>query len=106
MNKQDLFKFVKTVITTLGDKGSLLSTADSTIPIPAAAATNVVDPTGAGDAYRAGFLKGIITGRDLQTAAKIGAVTAVYAVEKYGTQEHSFIYGEFEERYSKNFGAL
>ena len=106
MNKQDLFKIVKTVITTLGDKGSLLSTADSTIPIPAAAATNVVDPTGAGDAYRAGFLKGIITGRDLQTAAKIGAVTAVYAVEKYGTQEHSFLYGEFEERYSKNFGAL
>ena len=106
MNKQDLFKLVKTVITTLGDKGSLLSTTDSTIPIPAAAANNVVDPTGAGDAYRAGFLKGIIAGRDLQTAARIGAVTAVYAVEKYGTQEHTFTYGEFEERYRKNFGKL
>jgi len=106
MNKQDLFKLVNTVITTLGDKGSLLSTADSTIPIPAAAASDVVDPTGAGDAYRAGLLKGIVTGRDLQTAAKIGAVTAVYAVEKYGTQEHSFTYGEFEERYGRNFGAL
>jgi len=75
-------------------------------PVPAAAANNVVDPTGAGDAYRAGFLKGITTGRDLQTAAQIGAVTAVYAVEKYGTQEHSFTYGEFEERYRKNFGEL
>jgi len=106
LNKQDLFKLVKTVITTLGDKGSLLSTADSMSPVPAAAANNVVDPTGAGDAYRAGFLKGITTGRDLQTAAQIGAVTAVYAVEKYGTQEHSFTYGEFEERYRKNFGEL
>jgi adenosine kinase len=106
MNKQDILKLVKTIITTLGDKGSLLSTADSAVSVPAAAAENVVDPTGAGDAYRAGFLKGIVTGRDMQTAAKIGAVTAVYAVEKYGTQEHSFTYGEFEERYRENFGEM
>jgi adenosine kinase len=106
MNKQDLLGLVKTIITTLGEKGSLLSDDDSSVPIPAAMANNVVDPTGAGDAYRAGFLKGIVTGRDMQTAAKIGAVTAVYAVEKYGTQEHFFTYEEFEERYRRNFGEL
>jgi adenosine kinase len=106
MNKQELFGLVKNIITTLGEKGSLLSTDDSSLPVPAATADNVVDPTGAGDAYRAGFLKGIVTGRDMETAAKIGAVTAAYAVEKYGTQEHSFTYKEFEERYRSNFGEL
>jgi adenosine kinase len=106
MNKQELFGLVKTIITTLGEKGSLLATADSAVTVPAATAENVVDPTGAGDAYRSGFLKGIVTGRDMETAAKIGAVTAAYAVEKYGTQEHSFTYKEFEERYRSNFGAL
>ena len=106
MQRQDLFGLVKTIITTLGDKGSLLSTAGSDLPVPAARANNVVDPTGAGDAYRSGFLKGIVTGRDMQTAAKIGAVTAAYAVEKYGTQEHSFSYEEFEQRYRENFGEL
>jgi adenosine kinase len=106
MQKQDLLGLVKTIITTLGEKGSLLSTNGSSLPVPAARANNVVDPTGAGDAYRAGFLKGIVTGRDMETAAKIGAVTAAYAVEKYGTQEHSFSYREFEERYRDNFGEL
>jgi len=106
MNKQGLFQCVQTIITTLGEKGSLLSTADFSVSVPAASVSNVVDPTGAGDAFRAGFLKGIVTGRDIQTATKIGTVTAAYAVEKYGTQEHTFTYGEFEERYRENFGKL
>jgi adenosine kinase len=66
----------------------------------------VVDPTGAGDAYRAGLLKGFVSGKDIETSAKIGAVTAVYAVEQYGTQEHRFTYAEFVERYRSYFGEL
>jgi len=72
--------------------------------VPAAKAGKVVDPTGAGDAFRAGLLKGIVSGKDLPTAAKIGAVAAVYAIEQYGTQEHRFTYDEFAQRYRNNFG--
>jgi adenosine kinase len=104
--KKGLLSMTRTIITTLGEKGSLISTDGSEIPIPAAKAANVVDPTGAGDAYRAGLLKGLVTGRDLETAAKMGAVAAAYAVEHYGTQEHSYRYEEFLQRYQDTFGEL
>jgi adenosine kinase len=104
MNKKELLLLTKTIITTLGEKGSLISTGESDIKIPPAKAGDVVDPTGAGDAFRAGLLKGIAIGKDLETGARMGAVAAVYAIEKYGTQEHHYTYGEFNERYKSNFG--
>ncbi len=103
-NKKELLGLTKTIITTFGEKGSLISTASGDIIVPAAKAGEVADPTGAGDAYRAGLLKGLVTGKDLESAAKIGAVTATYAIEKYGTQEHHFTLDEFRERYMANFG--
>lgn len=106
LEKKDLFGLTKTIITTLGERGSVISTPDGDLNISPAQAGAVVDPTGAGDAYRAGLLKGLVTGRDMETAAKMGAVAAVYAIEKYGTQEHSYTYEEFTERYNRNFGAL
>jgi adenosine kinase len=106
MKKKELLGLTKTVITTYGEKGSLISTPESDTSIPAARAGEVVDPTGAGDAYRSGLLKGIVTGRDIETAAKIGSIAAVYAVEKHGTQEHYFTYEDFTERYRSNFGEM
>jgi adenosine kinase len=106
LDKKGLLGLTGTVITTLGEKGSLISTRDADESIGVAGTSNVVDPTGAGDAYRAGLLKGLVNGGDMKTAAQMGAVAAAYAVEKYGTQEHHFSYGEFLERYSENFGAL
>ena len=103
-DKKELLGLTKTIITTLGEQGSVISTTGQEITIPAAKAREVLDPTGAGDAYRAGLLKGLVTGRDLETAAKIGAVAATYAIEKYGTQEHHFTYADFSERYKVNFG--
>jgi adenosine kinase len=106
MDKKGLLGLTQTVITTLGEKGSLISTAESDITIPVADVHNVVDPTGAGDAYRAGLLKGIVMGKDLLIAARIGTVTAAYAIENYGTQDHSFTYEDFMKRYRDNFGEL
>jgi adenosine kinase len=106
MNKRELLGLTRTIITTFGEKGSLISNTESDITIPAADVHNVIDPTGAGDAYRAGLLKGITAGRDLLTAARIGTVAAAYAIEHYGTQEHHFSYEDFLERYKKNFGKL
>ncbi len=106
LDKKGLLGLTQVVITTLGEKGSLVSTAGGDIAVRAAKAGLVVDPTGAGDAYRAGLLKGLATGKDIETAAKMGAVAAVYAVEKYGTQEHGYTYEEFFARYRENFGEL
>ena len=92
------------IITTLGEKGSIISTRHEQTEIPAARATRVLDPTGAGDAYRAGLIKGIVTGRSLEDAARLGAVCASYAVEYHGTQEHHFSAEDFLTRYRDNFG--
>ncbi len=106
MDKKGLLGLTRTVITTLGEKGSIISNSESDVSIPTVKVHDVVDPTGAGDAYRAGLLKGIVTGRDIETAAKMGAVAAAYAIEKYGTQDHRYTYEEFAERYKSNFEEL
>ncbi len=106
MDKKGLLGLTKTIITTLGEKGSLISNSESDVSIPAAKVLNISDPTGAGDAYRAGLLKGLVMGRDYETAARIGAVAATYAIEHYGTQEHYFTYEAFVDRYRDNFGEL
>jgi adenosine kinase len=103
--RDELHQLVGTLIVTLGEKGSVISTSAGDIKIPAAKAGAVLDPTGAGDAYRAGLLKGLVTGKDIETSARIGAVAAIYAVEKYGTQEHRFNYADFRQRYKDNFGS-
>ena len=106
LGKKELLGLTETIITTLGEEGSLISTSERDVSVPAAKAGGVVDPTGAGDAFRAGLLKGIIMGRDIEKAARMGAVTATYSVEKYGTQEHYFTYEDFLERYRSNFGEI
>lgn len=106
MTKEELLGLTDMIITTLGEKGSLISTKDQNISVPIASVSEIKDPTGAGDAYRAGLLKGLAMGKDIGKAAKIGAVAAAYAVEKYGTQEHSYTYEDFSKRYRENFGQL
>jgi adenosine kinase len=104
--REELLQRTAVIVTTLGEHGSVILTRDGQTTVPAAKIESLVDPTGAGDAYRAGFLKGLVLGRELETAAKMGAVAAAYAVEKYGTQDHTYTYTEFLERYRANFGAL
>jgi adenosine kinase len=106
MQKRELLQLTGMIITTLGEEGSLVSTSECDEHIPAVKVQRVVDPTGAGDAYRAGLLKGIIGGRDMKTSARLGAVAATYAIEKYGTQEHFFTYDDFKGRYKNSFGEI
>jgi adenosine kinase len=106
MTKGDILGLTEMIITTLGDKGSLISTADGDMEVPAAKVADILDPTGAGDAYRAGLLKGMAMNLEIGQAAMMGAVAAAYAVEKYGTQEHGYTYEEFAARYRQNFGEL
>ncbi len=99
-----LLETVKILITTLGEKGSIIQTKDQTIQVNPAKPNQVLDPTGAGDAYRAGFLAGYIIGLDLKVCGQMGSLAACYAIEKYGTTSHTFSIEEFKERYKQNFG--
>ena len=95
------------LVTTLGAEGALVRGADGTeVRIPPAPPTNVTDPTGAGDAYRAGLLKGLHSGMGIAFSARLGTVTASFCVEQYGTQLHSFTPEAFQARYEASFGPM
>lgn len=93
----------KAVITTLGSKGAIVETRKEAIHIKPAKPKNVSDPTGAGDAFRGGFIAGYLRGFDLLVAGQMGAVAAVYTVEKYGTVTHHYTKEEFIKRYQENY---
>ena len=98
LDKNKLLQRTNAIITTLGELGSCVCTPDYEIYIPAIKPKEAVDPTGAGDAYRAGLIKGLIEGRNLEQSAKMGSVCASFAIECYGTQEYHFSLMEFEKR--------
>jgi adenosine kinase len=98
LTKQELVKRAGSLITTLGELGSQISTEEKEIHISVAKATKVEDPTGAGDAYRGGLISGLAQGKDIVEAAKMGSVCASFTVEHYGTQEYRFTLEEFNER--------
>jgi adenosine kinase len=102
----DLLALAKTTIVTLGGAGSRIHDAHGIVNIPAFRARQVVDPTGAGDAYRGGLLSGLVNGQDLQSSALKGSACASFAVECNGTQVYSFTAQEFEERMAQQLPNL
>jgi len=104
LSKAELLERTPVIITTLGENGSLIAERGGETKIGAARVASPKDPTGAGDAFRAGLLKGLAEGKPLAEAARVGSVAAAYAVECHGTQEHAFTMSEFAGRYKKNFG--
>ncbi len=91
------------VVVTLGEKGSELWTKTERVRVPAAKPEKVVDPTGAGDAYRAGLLMGYFEGAGLEKMGKYASITSVYAIEHKGATEHRYTIDEFKRRYEANF---
>jgi len=105
LSKAEIIARSSVLITTLGENGSLIHNREEERQVAAVPAGRVADPTGAGDGYRAGLIKGLIFGKGLMAAAQIGSVCASYVVECYGTQEHFFTQEEFWARYQENFPA-
>lgn len=99
-----LARATRLVITTLGPSGSAVRSGSRTIRVPAAKPRRVVDPTGAGDAYRAGFIHALLQRWPLDVAARFAGTVAVYAVEHYGTQAHRFTLPQVAARYRRAFG--
>jgi adenosine kinase len=98
LDKKKLLQRTNTIITTLGEFGSRVCTPDYEIDIPAIKPREIVDPTGAGDAYRVGLIKGLVQNMNIKRSAEMGSVCASFAIECYGTQEYHFSLIDFEKR--------
>ena len=103
MDRGELLKLVETIITTKGKDGSIIYSEAEEIAIPAAKPKTIADPTGAGDAFRGGLIKGIVESKDISQCSMMGTVCASFAIEYYGTQEYRFSLEQFNERLQENF---
>lgn len=102
-SEKEIAEKVKYVVTTLGEKGSLITARDKKFQIPPAKIKKICDPTGAGDAYRAGLIKGLVSGWPIEKAGRLGSVVSAYVVEAYGTQNHKFGWKDIKKRYHANY---
>ena len=100
---EDILAHADILVTTLGEKGSVIRTKDTLIEIPPAKPENENNPTGAGDAYRAGFVHSLLKGWPLEVAGRLGGLVSVYTVESQGTQTHTLTLDSLRARYKENF---
>jgi adenosine kinase len=103
-NEADCTKHVKALIITRGAEGSVIHANGRVHHIPCARAKEVVDPTGCGDAYRAGLIHGILNGLDWETTGRIASLMGALKIAVRGTQNHSFTKAEFAAEYAAAFG--
>lgn len=95
---------VDALIVTRGGEGSVIYRRDGTLEIPAAPVARVVDPTGCGDAYRAGLLHGLLADADWETTGRLASLMGAIKIETAGTQNHAVDTAEFVERFKSSFG--
>jgi adenosine kinase len=92
------------LIVTRGGEGSQIFTGDAQYEIPSAKPEAIHDPTGCGDAYRAGLLYGLMNDLDWETTGRIASLMGSIKIEQHGTQNHSFTRDEFESKFKAAFG--
>ena len=94
-----------TIVTSKGDAGCDIVTREGTVTVPVVPTPNAIDPTGAGDAFRGGLIKGLIDAKPIQRCVEMGTVAAHYAVQVAGTQTYTFTQAEFAATLEGCFGA-
>lgn len=105
LTENELLKHVAVVVTTLGAKGSKVKSVDREFVVPSVPAVDVLDPTGAGDAYRAGFAAAWMKKLPIDICVQVASTVAVFAVESYGTQNHIFAMKDLKPRYEATYGS-
>lgn len=105
-SEEQLNSMIPVIVTTLGAKGTKITGSSLKSPLSIAALENIkpVDPTGAGDSYRSGFLYGYLRNWDLSQCAELGSVIATYTIERHGTQTHTFTLEEILEKHEHTYG--
>lgn len=106
LTDRDVLARTGILIVTRGERGSTITANDQVYEVPVARPRRVADPTGAGDAYRAGVIKGLVHGLSPEMMGRLGSLTAMFAVEEYGNQEHRYTRDEFVARFQENFGPV
>ena len=106
LSERDILNVAKTLIVTRGEAGSSVLTDEGQVDVPAVSPTHIVDPTGVGDAFRGGLMRGISLGLPYEVCARIGSVAATYALEHMGGLSHAYTWSEFRNRYEEHFGTL
>src|SRR5213079_407454 len=103
LDERGVLAEARALIVTRGEQGSSVITRERRDDVPAVAPRRIVDPTGVGDAYRGGLMKGMAAGRSFKECAQLGTVAATYALEHLGGQSHAYTIKEFSERYAEHF---
>ena len=103
LTSEQIKKAVKFAVVTCGERGALIFEGDKTHLIDAVPVDEILDPTGVGDAFRGGFLRGMSLGVDYETCGRMGSLAAAYCLEQRGTQNHRYTPAEFLARYRKHF---
>ncbi len=106
MSEADVLQHVPVLVITRGEKGCTVMTPDESVDVPAVTPERIEDPTGVGDAFRGGFMKGLAMGASYPVCARFGSVAATYALEHLGGTSHAYTWDEFKARYEQHFGAL
>jgi adenosine kinase len=104
LSASDIAAQVEALVVTQGAEGSVIYTKDRTLTIPCAKPKAVVDPTGCGDAYRAGLIHGLLKGLNWETIGRMASLMGAIKIESRGPQNHSFTRADFDQRYRDNFG--
>jgi len=100
----EIASHLKALIVTRGEKGSEVYTEGTVYHIPVVEAKTIADPTGCGDAYRAGLLYGLMNDLDMQTTGRIASLLGSIKIASAGTQNHTFTRDEFDSIFEKEFG--
>jgi adenosine kinase len=103
LNKEQILKLSRGLLVTKGASGSELTIDGQSWHIPVATPHAIAEPTGVGDAFRGGLLRGMELGLPWHIAGRMGATAATYVLEQVGSQNHSFTPAEFVARFRENF---
>jgi adenosine kinase len=104
LSLEQLAERVEALIITQGSKGSKIYANGECITIPVAKPNAILDPTGCGDAYRAGLLYGLMNELDWEVTGRIASLLGAIKIEHHGTQNHKLNFSDFKQRFHENFG--
>ena len=106
LGEPEILNQAGSLVVTRGEHGSSVFDRGGRVDVPAVTPHRIADPTGVGDAYRGGFMKGLAHGASPAVCAQLGSVAATYALEHLGGQAHAYSWTEFKTRYAQHFGTL
>jgi adenosine kinase len=106
LGEEEMLSEARALVVTRGEEGCVIHQPSGRASVPAVTPHRIVDPTGVGDAFRGGFMKGMAVGADLEVCAQLGSVAATYALEHLGGQSHAYSWTEFSQRFEEHFGSL